>query len=289
MGRFTPSDDGIRGKTMLKQVEIYLDEKRRLRIARALEISAFHNLRANLRYYAKPRRSEKLNEGIQLLSGAIKELNEAADIGAMMLIEARGRRIYYAMFNEIIRNGDFLFTSRPRRPPKDPLNALISYGNTYLYHRVAAEIEKLSPDIRIGFLYSANNRNQTLNLDIAELFKPLIVDRAIFTLLNKRMLDASEHFEDVEQGGVYLNREGKRIFINEPDAKMYQKQTQDNKLISYETRIREEVSKLFEFPSAQVGFVCEIDAPVSVENGIYMISSAQFAGRPVMIDWATRY
>lgn len=165
----------------------------------------------------------------------------------MMLIEARGRRIYYAMFNEIIRNGDFLFIARTRRPPKDPLNALISYGNAYLYHRVAAEIEKSSLDIRIGFLHSTNNRSQTLNLDIAELFKPLIVDRAIFTLVNKRMLDASEHFEDAEQGGVYLNREGKRIFINELDAKTYQKQTQDNKPISYETRIREEVSKLFRY------------------------------------------
>ena len=61
------------------------------------------------------------------------------------------------------------------------------------------------------------------------------------------MLDASEHFEDVEQGGVHLNREGKRIFINELDAKTYQKQTQDNKPISYETRIREEVSKLFRY------------------------------------------
>ena len=245
VGRFTPSDNGIRGKSMLKQAKIYLDEKRRLQIARTLEISAFHNLRANLRYYAKTRRSEKLNEGIQLISGAIKELNEAADIGAMMLIEARGRQTYYAMFNEIIQNSDFLFTSRTRRPPRDPLNALISYGNTYLYHRVAAEIEKSSLDIRIGFLHSTNNRSQSLNLDIAELFKPLIVDRAIFTLVNKRMLDASEHFEDVEEGGVYLNHAGKRIFINELDAKMYQKQTQDNKPVSYETRIREEVSKLF--------------------------------------------
>lgn len=247
LGRFVPSENGIRGKTMLKQAAIYLDEKQRLQIARAMEISAFHNLRSNLRYYAKIRRSERLNEGVQLLNNVIKELNEASDINKMMLTEARGRQIYYTMFNEIILNGDFFFTTRTRRPPKDPLNALISYGNTYLYQRVAAEIEKSGLDIRIGFLHSTNNRSQTLNLDIAELFKPLIVDRAIFTLVNKRMLDASDHFEHVQQEGVYLNREGKRIFLNELDTKIYQKQTQDNKPLSYDTRIREEVSKLYRY------------------------------------------
>ena len=162
-----------------------------------------------------------------------------------MLVEARGRQLYYSMFNEIILQPGFAFTTRSRRPPKDALNALISFGNTYIYNRVASEIHKSALDIRIGFLHSTNSRAQTLNLDIAELFKPLVVDRAIFTLVNKRMIDPDTHFEPVDGGGVYLNREGKRIFINALDEKLYQKLTTQNKPVSYDTRIRDEVNALF--------------------------------------------
>lgn len=245
VGSFIPSGNGIIGKTMMKQAEIYLDPKKRTALARAIEIAAFHNLRANLRYYSKKRESPKLLEAIRQFSELIKELNEAPDIGGMMLVEARGRQMYYSMFNEIIRQPSFAFTVRSRRPPKDALNALISFGNTYIYNRVASEIHKSALDIRIGFLHSTNARAQSLNLDLAELFKPLIVDRAIFTLVNKRMIDADAHFEPADGGGVYLNRAGKRIFINALDEKLYQKQTNQNKPISYDTRIREEVNSLF--------------------------------------------
>ena len=247
VGTFVPSGNGIIGKTMLKQAAIYLDGKKRMAVARAIEIGAFHNLRANLRYYARKRESPKLFEGIRQFSELIKELNEAPDIGAMMLVEARGRQLYYSMFNEIILQPGFAFTTRSRRPPKDALNALISFGNTYIYNRVASEIHKSALDIRIGFLHSTNSRAQSLNLDIAELFKPLIVDRAIFTLVNKRMIDADAHFEPVDGGGVFLTREGKRIFINALDEKLYQKYTVQNKPLSYDTRIREEVQALFRY------------------------------------------
>lgn len=164
----------------------------------------------------------------------------------MLLIEARARQGYYQLFNEIIAVEDFKFTTRSRRPPQDPLNALISFGNTYLYNRVATEINKTSLDIRIGFVHSTNNRSQSLNLDIAEIFKPIIVDRTIFTLINKRMISTQQHFQTLDGGGIYLNADGKRLFLNALDDKMYQKQTEGNKSINYDARIREEVSKIFQ-------------------------------------------
>lgn len=88
-------------------------------------------------------------------------------------------------------------------PPKDPINTLISFGNTYLYNRIATEIEKTSLDLRIGIVHSTTTRSRTLNLDVADIFKPIIVDRAIFTIINKRMISATEHFEKVENGGIY--------------------------------------------------------------------------------------
>ena len=247
VGTYTPAANGLQSKTMLRQAAVYLDEQKRLETARKMEIGAFHNLRANLRYYVKMRGSSALEAAVESLSAMIQELNEAKNIRQMMLIEGRGRQLYYAMFNEIITNDDFRFTKRTRRPPKDPLNALISFGNTWLYQRTATEINKTRLDIRIGFIHSTNNRSQTLNLDIAELFKPLLVDRAIFTLINKRIILSSKHFENVESGGVYLSKEGKHIFLTELDAKVSKPHMQGNQTVTYDARIRDEIRKIQRF------------------------------------------
>ena len=247
MGSFIPADNGYRSKTMLRQSDIYLNPERRLRMAKAFELGAFHNLRSNLRYYSKVRHSAVLAAGSDALTEIIRELGSALNLETLLLLEARGHQVYYSMFNEIIREPAFAFTKRTRRPPLDPLNALISFGNTYLYQRVATEINKTALDIRIGYLHSTNKRSQSLNLDIAELFKPLVVDRAIFTLINKKQINVDDHFETVENGGIYLSREGKRIFIRELDSKVYQKQAENDHPISYDTRIRNEVRKILRF------------------------------------------
>ena len=244
VGSFIPADNGYRSKTMLRQAALYLNEEKRLQIARLIELGAFHNLRANLRYYAKVRRNAVLNAGIEGLGNIMRDLEQAENIEQMLLLEARGRQFYYTMFNEIMGDPAFRFTTRTRQPPLDALNAMISFGNTYLYNRIATEINKTALDIRVGFLHATNKRSQSLNLDIAELFKPVIVDRAIFTLVNRRIINASEHFETGSNGGVFLNKEGMRIYINELDAKVYQKQTENNRPVTYDTRIRNEVGKI---------------------------------------------
>jgi len=245
VGSFEPSNNGFKGRTLLKQVEIYLDPLRRLQTAKAMEIGSLHNIRANLRYYYKHKKTDTLKEAVEKLSGCIAEINNCKTINDMMLVEARARELYYRMFNEILSSGEFRYTTRTKRPPKDALNALISFGNVYLYNRIATEINKTSLDIRIGFVHSTTTRNQSLNLDIADIFKPVIVDRVIFSLINLRMINVDEHFETLDNGAVYLNSSGKRLFINALDDKIYEKQTEDNHPLSYETRIRNEVSKVF--------------------------------------------
>lgn len=89
----------------------------------------------------------------------IIEINTSKTINEVMLVEARAQELYYRMFNEIISNEDFHFTIRTKRPPKDPINALISFGNVYLYNRIATEINKTSLDMRIGFVHSTTNRS----------------------------------------------------------------------------------------------------------------------------------
>ncbi len=245
VGCFSGSSHGSLGRTMLKQAELYLNGDLRLAAAKTLMMAALHNVRSNIRYYNKKITSDTLTHAVSDMSESIKKINECKSIEDMMLIEARARQTYYNCFNSILSNEDFYFTMRTRRPPKDALNALISFGNTYMYNQIATEIMKTSLDIRIGIIHATNNRAESLNLDIAELFKPLIVDRVIFTLVNRRMIDTKNHFEEVNNGGIYLNNNGKRIFLEELRRKMHSKITIGQQMFSYETLIRNEVKKIY--------------------------------------------
>lgn len=103
---------------------------------------------------------------------------------------------------------DFLFEKRTKRPPKDALNSMISFGNTLLYNQFLQFIWKTPLEPRIGMVHATNRRAHSLNLDFADIFKPIIVDRVIFTLINCKQIRLEEHFEKTEEGGVYLSKAG---------------------------------------------------------------------------------
>lgn len=162
----------------------------------------------------------------------------------LLMIEARTRQNYYQSFRFIIREPGFAFEKRSRRPPADAINALISFGNTLLYQRMANEINHTSLDIRFGFLHAAGRRAESLNLDLAELFKPILVDRTIFTLINRRILHADTDFYRTVEGGIYLGRQGKEAFLEEFERKVYSVVKESGIRRSYASLLREEVHKI---------------------------------------------
>ena len=171
-------------------------------------------------------------------------MNEAKDIRGLLILEAQARQMYYRCFNSIIDKPGYLFEKRTKRPPRDPLNAMISFGNTILYNLFAAIIYQSSLDIRFGILHNSFHRPESLNLDMADLFKPIIVDRSIFTVLNRNMIDANRDFVEMENGAVYLSKHGKRVFIKEIENKLNQKIKVKDTQKTYRTLMSEEVSKL---------------------------------------------
>ena len=239
--------NSLRGstKSLLKQASCYVDDSRRLSIAKTIIMAAAHNMRENVRYYKRRKKLEKLNDAEQALSDGIRSMNEARTVEELMLAEARTRQKYYSAMAVIISDSEFEFKQRTKRPPKDEVNAMISFGNTILYNRIATEIYKSHLDIRISFLHSANNRAESLNLDIAEIFKPIIVDRTIFTIINRGMLDKRIHFQYMpEVDGIYLSKAGREIFLRILEEKLYQKIECDGQKISYDTLIRREIKNL---------------------------------------------
>ncbi len=229
----------------MQQAIVYSDASKRLELAKQFALVAAHNIRENLKYYARRSDSEQIRLTIEEITAMMQEEKQLDNISNLMLIEGRIRGAYYNCLNDILPYDDFLFTKRTRRPPEDPINSLISYGNTVLYRKVAKEVYKSRLDIRIGFLHAANRRYESLNLDIAEIFRPVIVEKVIFSLINKHMLGEKLHFDYLENGAVYLNNEGKKIFITEFEEKMAQRmKTEGGSTISYAELIRAEIGKL---------------------------------------------
>lgn len=245
IGNFTSYNHGSSGTSTVRQAALYNDNNKRVAIAKTIISAAMHNMRANIRYYNKIRTDTKLVEVIEIMDNNIQQVKMASNIETLLMIEARNRQQYYQCFNNILQNDKFAFEKRTKRPPQDALNAMISFGNMCLYERIATEMYKHQLDIRIGFLHSTNRRSQSLNLDIAEIFKPIIIDRTIFTLINKGMINAVNDFEKTEEGGVLLNKHGKRMFIQEYQSKLYQKITYKDQKMTYDTLIRKEIMKIF--------------------------------------------
>ena len=136
-----------------------------------------------------------------------------------MAIEGNVRESYYRTFDTILGQEEFSFAERTRRPPQNRLNALISFGNSMMYVAVLSEIYRTHLDPRIGFLHTTNFRRFSLNLDVAEIFKPTFVDRLIFSLVNKCQIQAKHFSESAD--GVFLTEPGRKIFIEEWEKRLH--------------------------------------------------------------------
>lgn len=242
VGSFYPREHLNSGYMTLRQAEHYLDEGKRLALAREFVRGAARNIRQVLKYYHN--RERELEDCLGAVEGLALSIDGCGDTAELMALEGNIRERYYRAFDRIIGNADFVFQERSRRPPRNYLNTLISFGNSLMYTICLSEIYKTHLDPRIGFLHATNFRRFSLNLDVAEVFKPVIVDRVIFSLLGKRMITK----EDFERGseGVLMRERAKRCFVEEMDGKL--KTTINHRDIgrpvSYRRLIRLELYKL---------------------------------------------
>lgn len=243
MGYFTPYSCSGVAIIMLKQCELYIDTTRRLTMAKKMEVAMLHNMRANLRYYHKKNANFAIKRIIDEISMDLAAINNEKTVDSLLLIEARARQRYYSAFNYIINIPEFTYEKRSRRPPKDPINALISFGNTLLYNQFLQIIGKTLLEPGIGVVHATNRRRYTLNLDFADIFKPVIVDRVIFSIINLHQIKADDF--NVEEDGVYLNKRGKRIFLDQFEEKLSATITVKGKRTTYRKLMQEEVMSFY--------------------------------------------
>lgn len=213
-GSFMPRDQLISGKMLLQQVKKHSSLKHRVEIARKFIDGAAFNMVKNLRYYNT--RGKDLSYPIERITELSSDITECQDIESLMGKEGNIRSNYYDAFNLVI--DAFEMVKRSKQPPENEINALISFGNMMCYSQCLRAIHQTQLNPAISYLHSPGERRYSLALDIAEIFKPVIVDRLIFKVLNKREIQ-EKHF-DKSLNRCVLNESGKKIFVRSFEDKL---------------------------------------------------------------------
>lgn len=241
-GSFFPQRIYQSGNMIIKQVEHYIDSNKRLEIAKEFVFGAIHGALANLKYYNNRRGG--FIEDINTLEEMLLLVNEANDIPQLMGIEGTAKRNYYYAWQNIFTQ-PVNFNNRVKNPPNNLINALISYGNMLMYAVTATEIfrTRIYPDI--GYLHSAGENRLPLSFDIAEIFKPIIIDRAIFTVINKNMI--SENDVSYRKNMCLIKKSARKTFVTEIHEKLHtiiSPEKNAGRGMSYRRLIREECYKI---------------------------------------------
>jgi len=239
IGSFYPRKKNISGLLTVKQSQHYLDKEKRLYLAKCFVQSAKYHIIRNLKNYKEI--TDDVYENLE------KEIvNNAVEIDELMGIEGRMRNTYYKAFNLFLKHG-FQMNKREKRPPTDPINALISFGNSLMYTTVLGQIYHTQLDPSISYLHEPSTKRFSLSLDISEIFKPLIVDPVIFNLINNRIINKDDF--SIKDGICMLNDSGKRKFITEYEKKLAVtiRHRKLNRNVSYKNFIRLECYKLIKY------------------------------------------
>ncbi|MCS6815797.1 MAG: type I-B CRISPR-associated endonuclease Cas1b [Blastocatellia bacterium] len=240
-GSYYPRETNVSGHLLVKQVEHYTDMAKRLRIAREFARGAYHHLHRNLLYYRN--RGKALEDAVCALEQEGEEIERADSIAALMGAEGRMREVYYRAFNEIL-NLETPFLKRVKRPPDNLINALISFGNSLLYAAVLSQIYRTPLNPTISYLHEPGTRRFSLALDIAEIFKPMIVDKMIFALINRQMIGDDDLIPEV--GFAALKERARKVVVQEFEGRLQTtvKHRRLGRHVSYRGFIRLECYKL---------------------------------------------
>ncbi|HDP99830.1 MAG TPA: type I-B CRISPR-associated endonuclease Cas1 [bacterium] len=240
-GSYYPREYLISGFLTVHQVQHYLDEGKRLALAKEFVSTAVDNLLRNLKYYKS--RKEGVDAWADTIEGNIVDMNSINTIAELMGYEGRMREAYYRSFGQIL-DIELEFTKRVRRPPDNMINALISFGNAMVYTTCLSEIYRTQLNPTISFLHEPGERRFSLSLDLAEVFKPLLADRAIFKLLNTKMLTEKDFDKNLNR--CYLEEKGRKVFVKEFDERLKTtiQHRKLNRKVSYRQLIRLKCYKL---------------------------------------------
>lgn len=245
-GSFYPREKYTSGRLLIKQVEAYQSEKR-IKIAKKI-VKAIGNNNLEVLYHYYKHNCKEVKPTIDWIRNECRNQVESAEsISDIMLVEAEIWQRFFSCLKYILPE-DFMFNKRVRRPPDNPINALISFGQTLLYTKCISIIYQTHLDQTISFLHEPMEQRFSLSLDISEAFKPVIVFRTIFDLVNNGRLKVDKHF-DKKLNYCLLNEEGRQVFVQAFEDRLERTflHPKLKRKVSYATAIKLDCYKLIKF------------------------------------------
>jgi CRISP-associated protein Cas1 len=162
-----------------------------------------------------------LQSGITRLESAIAGINSTTNIDSLRGLEGAGSAAYFGCFNQLIQGSDFQFEARRRRPPTDPINAMLSLGYALLRHDVQGAVNIVGFDPYLGYLHVERYGKPSLALDLMEEFRPLVVDAMVLTAVNRRFIKAADFISEPLSNAVSLTPDALKVFL-----RLYQEKKQ---------------------------------------------------------------
>lgn len=160
--------------------------------------------------------AEKMERACNELKLSMTAALKCASLEELRGIEGEAAQIYYGQFDSLIlqQRGTFEWHGRNRRPPMDPINAVLSFLYTILAHDCASALEAVGLDAYVGFVHRDRPGRASLALDMMEELRSCLVDRLVLTMINRKVL-TKKHFRYEDTGAVFLNDEGRKTVLKE--------------------------------------------------------------------------
>ena len=242
-GTYYPGEHTNSGPVLLAQAAHCLDPEKRLSLAASFVTGGIANMRKVASYYQWHREgvdAKDITADLERFSGLAEQ---AADIPSLMGIEGNARSCYYQLFDRVVSDDDFKMIRRMRRPSGNIMNALVSFLNAMSYSLALSQIYQTHLDPRISFLHEPSGRRLSLNLDLAEIFKPLLADRLIFFLINRHMLHPCD-FETDSDGGIRLKKDKCQMILQKWDERLDETLDVDGRTMSWRSIVLKEARKI---------------------------------------------
>jgi CRISP-associated protein Cas1 len=239
-GSFMPKEYLLAGKMQVEQTKYYLSNKKRIIVAQKFVAGGAANMLKNLQYYNK--REKDVSKQITAIERYIESILSTQKVPELMGIEGNIRQTYYEAFDVIIN--DFEMGNRTKQPPNNEVNTLISFGNVMCYTLCLSQIYHTQLNPTIGFLHEPGFRRYSLALDLAEVFKPILVDRTIFSLLNKKQIQSSDFRFELNR--CVMKNSARKTFAQAFDEKLKEtfKHRSLGRSVSYKHLVKLECYKL---------------------------------------------
>ncbi len=221
-----------RGNVLLRQMQYRLadDDATSCQLAKACILGKAYNARWTLERAVRDHPDRvpvyKLKAASRAIADRLQDMDACTTLDALRGQEGEVAQLYFNCFDDLILQQKYAFTfdGRNRRPPEDPVNSMLSFAYHLLMGNCAAALESVGLDPYVGFLHRAYPGRKSLACDLMEELRAVCADRYVLTCINKKII-TEKHFQFLDNGAVYLNDEGRRIFLRGWQAQKYDELT----------------------------------------------------------------